>query len=86
MELTLAWLLPIYAILVFIALLLAAVDVFHLVRFGGFDRRNHVAAVVFTLAVFGILFFSAGYLLRIDWQQSVDISLPSVTLPTIPQP
>lgn len=84
MDITLAWPLLLYLIIVVVILFLAVVNAMHIVRFGTFDSRNRVMVSVYAVLVLAILALTAAYFLGVDWSIPLHLSLPSLSTPTIP--
>jgi len=81
MELSLIWLIPLYLILILVWLAVAGVNIWHLFRFGTFDRRNNVAAAIFTVFALAILGVTTAYLMTVDWSRAIELEAPTVDLP-----
>lgn len=65
------WLLIPYALFGLLFAILALVDVYHMVRFGTFGLVNFVALFLFLAGTAIILWWTAGALVSVDWQQPI---------------
>lgn len=57
--------------------IVSAMNIYHVVRFGAFDRKNATIMFFYILVAVTIIAASSIYLLGVDWGASVDIPLPS---------
>lgn len=81
MTFSILWMLLLYLVLILFVLLVVAIQAFHILRYGGFDRRNHVVLIVCIVGILAVLVGSAVYLSTVDWSQTITVTLPSLSLP-----
>jgi hypothetical protein len=84
MEFSLAWALLLYVVFSAAFLSLAAVNALHIVRFGSFDRRNIVMVSLYAIIILVVLGVSLAYFVTVDWNQTISLSLPSLSVPSLP--
>lgn len=85
MQISLAWALLLYFLLLVIFFVIAGINAFHIVRFGSFDRRNRVMVSLYAVVVFAVLVATVLYLAGVDWAEPIRISVPNAT-PSFPTP
>lgn len=85
MELSIVWSLLLYILLVFLFLVIAGVNVWHLYRYGDFDKRNRVVGALFSVLSLAVLVVTALYFFSVDWSQTLSFEVPSIETPSLPQ-
>ena len=73
MDIPLSLLLAPYVLLLFGFTALAAVNVFHVARFGSFDSRNLGVTLTFLLYTLVVAALAVTYLLGVDWKQTLTL-------------
>lgn len=79
MEFPLIILLLVFAVPLFVGLGMSLTNIYHVVRFGAFDARNRVFAIIFLFSVLGIVALVTLYFLPVDWSETVLIPFPDIS-------
>lgn len=79
MEFPFIIILLVYAIPLFIAFGMAITNIYHVVRFGGFDARNTAFVILFIVYLLVVLGGVGAYFAPVDWSQSIVIPLPNLS-------
>lgn len=67
-----------YLIGVIILVLLALINIYHIIRFGFLRAPSLVATFVFVILIVGIVLATLQILNHIDWQQPMEITIPFI--------